>query len=91
MSLEQETRDRVQGGKSKSMKDFEKDLDEASMAPTKKKTPEEMNQNPMDLLDPEHDPAAHQGELDSTWDVAEGKGPHDASINDNDSQNGPAR
>jgi hypothetical protein len=78
--------------KGKTMAEMDAGLDEAakSCPSPKKKTPEEMLQNPADCFDPE-DQNVPKGKNDGAWDAAEGKGPHDASINDNDSKNGPAR
>jgi hypothetical protein len=71
---------------------FDSDLDETTGVSPKKKTPQEMVQNPNDLLDPsEGEIKEKQKQLDDTWAVAEGGGPHESGINDNDSRNSPKR
>lgn len=60
-----------------SMKEFDDSLDEQAGTKPKRKTPEEMRQNPMMVLDPEieadQEKRKHQMELDYTWGVAGGQ------------------
>jgi hypothetical protein len=64
----------------KKIKDIEDEMDDAAVAPRPKtKTPEEMKQNPNDLLEPEVSQTLkeQQDKLDRTWQVGIGEQDHD--------------
>lgn len=63
-------------GEGKSMEDFEADLDEAAVG-HRARTPEEMLQDPRELLDPDGTDAQRRaGQPNGAWDDAEGRGSH---------------
>lgn len=87
--LEKETKNDLQPIERK-IRDQDAALDEAAAGGPKDHSA--ILEDPASFLDPT-DPMIRKRKKSpqDTWDVAEGNGPHDASINDNDSANGPAR
>lgn len=66
---------------SKSMEQFDSDLDEQVGTAPKRKTPEEMKQNPMDLIEENYQEQQKQHELDDTWTVTENGEPRHGQDN----------
>jgi hypothetical protein len=74
--------------KSKTMKEFDDGLDEEVGTAPKRKTPEEMQQNPMDLIEERYQEQKKQQALDDTWTVTENGEPRHGQDNTINNPNG---
>lgn len=84
--IEDETKSDLRDEGGQTMSELEESLDKIGTGP-KKKTPQQLLENPNDHLSPEDQEAARQQHsLDDTWQAAEGAGDRDWGIVDNDSK-----